>query len=164
MLGGEPERGLELLNDAREQFDSMGNSDDVSEVDVLLAECHLLLGDPARSLEIVAATSATNPTRLPTLERTRGRALQALGDLDGASEAFAGSLAEAREQDARYEVARTLDALTHLDVLRGDIATAEHHETESAELFARLGIRVEPGDRVIDVRTSDLPTTAALRT
>ena len=101
MLGGAPERGLELLNDARDQFDLMGNADDVSEVDVLLAECHLLLGDPARALEIVAATSQTNPTRLPTLERTRGQALQALGDLDGASEAFAASLAEAREQDAR---------------------------------------------------------------
>ncbi len=72
MLGGEPERGLELLNDARARFEAMRNADDVSEVDVLLAECHLLAGNPTRALEIVAATSVENPTRLPTLERTRG--------------------------------------------------------------------------------------------
>ena len=77
---------------------------------------------------------------------------------------MAASLADARDQDALYEIARTLDALTNLDVLRGDLAAAELREAESSALFARLGIRAALGDRVIDARGSDLPTTTSVRT
>jgi class 3 adenylate cyclase/tetratricopeptide (TPR) repeat protein len=166
MLRTDSDRAFELLRDARDQFETMKNADDVSEVDVLLAECHLVAGDPEQALALVADTSAANPTRLPALERTRGRALAALGDDAGARDALESSLTEAREQEALYEIAQTLDVLVTLDLRDGDVASAEQREAEHSALLGRLGIQPE-ADRQIDLtdeRTSDLPTAAALRT
>jgi tetratricopeptide (TPR) repeat protein len=130
------------------------NADDVEEVDVLLAECHVVAGNPAQALEIVKAISAANPTRLAAFERTRGRAYMALGDDDAAREALELSLADARDQDALFEIARTLDVLVDLDIRAGNLTAAEEHEVESAELFARLGVQVEA--RPSRVATRDL--------
>jgi hypothetical protein len=144
----------------------MKNADDVSEVDVLLAECHLVAGDPAQALELVATISAANPTRLPALERTRGRALAALGDELGARLALESSLTGARDQEALYEIALTLDVLVTLDLRSGDVASAEAREAEHAVLLGRLGIQVET-DPTIDLtvdRASELPTAAGPRT
>jgi class 3 adenylate cyclase/tetratricopeptide (TPR) repeat protein len=166
MLRSDSDQAFALLRDAREQFETMKNADDVSEVDVLLAECHLVAGDPTRALELAAATSAANPTRLPALERTRGRALAALGDEAGARLALESSLAEARDQEALYEIALTLDVLVTLDLRSGDVASAESREAEHAALLVRLGIEVET-DRHIDLtaeRTPDRPTVAEPQT
>jgi class 3 adenylate cyclase/tetratricopeptide (TPR) repeat protein len=164
MLAGDSEQAFIHLGEARAQFESMRNADDVQEVDVLLAECQLVAGNPAQAIEIVEAISAASPTRLATLERTRGRALDALGDHEGARRALEVSLADARDQDALYEIARTLDALVDLDARAGDLAAAEQREVESAELFARLGVRTQPGRRISVDRTSDRPTAAGSRT
>jgi tetratricopeptide (TPR) repeat protein len=164
MLDGETQLGFALLGEARAQFDSMRNADDVQEVDVLLAECHLVAGDPARALEIVKAISAANPTRVATLERTRGRALLALGDDAAARAALELSLADAREQDAPYEIARTLDALVVVDVRAGDLTSAEQRDAECTDLLRRLGVRVDPEHRIslID-RDSERPSVAGSR-
>ena len=161
MLGGDPERGFELLGEARAQFDSMRNADDVEEVDMLLAECHLLAGDPSRALQIVRAISAANPTRVATLERTRGRALLALGHDVAARHALEVSLADAREQDAPYEIARTLDTLVVLDVRAGDLTSAEEREAECTDLLRRLGVRVEPELRISLIERDTETRTAA---
>ncbi len=144
MLSGDTDLAFEHLGDARGQFEAMMNADDVQEVDVLLAECHVVAGNPTLALEVVEAISAANPTRLAALERTRGRAHLALGNDDAAREALDASLADARDQDALFEIARTLDVLVDLEVRAGDLAAAEAHEAESTELFARLGVHVEP--------------------
>ncbi len=161
MLDGETPLGFALLEEARAQFESMRNADDVEEVDVLLAECHLLAGDPASALEIVKAMRAANPTRVATLERTRGRALLALCEDAAARQALEASLADAREQDALYEIARTLDALVALDVRAGDLISAEARESECTDLLRRLGVRVDPERRIslID-RETESPVTA----
>ena len=127
----------------------MRNADDVQEVDVLLAECHLVAGDPAQALEIVEAISAASPTRLAALERTRGRALLALGDDAAAREALEASLADAREQDALYEIA------PHARRARRPRRPRRrpHRRPSSARRSApscsgRLGVRVDPERRI----------------
>jgi hypothetical protein len=122
----------------------MKNADDVEEVDVLLAECQVVADHPHEALEVVDAIAAANPTRVATLERTRGRALLALGDIDGARTALELSLADAREEEVLFDIARTLDVLVDLDVLAGDLAAAEDHEREASEVFTRLGIHADP--------------------
>jgi len=104
---------------------------------------------------------AANPTRVATLERTRGRALLALGEDAAARQALEASLADAREQDALYEIARTLDALVALDVRAGDLISAEARESECTDLLRRLGVRVDPERRIslID-RETESPVTA----
>jgi hypothetical protein len=42
-----------------------------------------------------------------------------------------------------FDIARTLDVLVDFDVLAGDLAAAEAHETEASDLFIRLGIRTD---------------------
>jgi class 3 adenylate cyclase/tetratricopeptide (TPR) repeat protein len=165
MLSGDTDLAFERLNEARAQFDAMKNADDVEEVDVLLAECHVVADHPHEALQVVDAIAAANPTRVATLERTRGRALLALGDLGGARTALELSLADARDEGVLFDIARTLDVLVDLDVLAGDLARAELREAECAELFARLGIEVDPERelRVSAARTSGLPTGAGSR-
>jgi class 3 adenylate cyclase/tetratricopeptide (TPR) repeat protein len=163
MLGGDSARGFELLGEARAQFESMRNADDVQEVDVLLAECHLIADDPTRALEIVKAISAANPTRLAALERTRGRALQALGDDVAARAALEVSLADARDQDAPYEIARTLDALVALDIATGDLASAEAREIECTDLLMRLGVRIDSERRISLIERDSETQTAGAR-
>ncbi len=144
MLSGDTELAFEHLNEARAQFEAMKNADDVEEVDVLLAECQVVADHPHEALAVVDAIAAANPTRVATLERTRGRALLALGDVDGARTALERSLADAREEDVLFDIARTLDVLVDLDVLAGDLAAAEAHELEASDLFTRLNIRTDP--------------------
>jgi predicted Zn-dependent protease len=165
MLSGDTDRAFEHLNEARAQFDAMKNADDVEEVDVLLAECHVVADHPHEALQVVDAIAAANPPRVATLERTRGRALLALGDLGGARTALELSLADARDEGVLFDIARTLDVLVDLDVLAGDLARAELREAECAELFARLGIQVDPERelRVSAARASGLPTAAGSR-
>jgi tetratricopeptide (TPR) repeat protein len=152
MLSGEPDFAFAHLHEARAQFEAMKNADDVQEVDVLLAECNVVAGNPTEALAIVEAISAANPTRLAALERTRGRAHMALGNDDVAREALEASLADARDQDALFEIARTLDVLVDLDIRAGNLAAAEQHEVESAGLFERLGVRVESRHSRVAVR------------
>ncbi|MGZ4753815.1 MAG: adenylate/guanylate cyclase domain-containing protein [Acidimicrobiia bacterium] len=158
-----------FLEDARAQFDDIGAAGDVQEVDVLIAECHLAAGNPARALDVVAATTAANReagvVRVAALERIRGHALLALDDAAAARTALEVSLAEARSGDALYEIALVLDVLVDLDVREGDLASAEARETECAEILERLGVRVGPGRRESDGagRTRGLPTPSPSR-
>ena len=165
MLGGEPDRGLELLDDARDQFESMRNADDVSEVDVLLAECHLARRRPGARARDRRGDQRGEPD--PARRRSSGPGAgpsQALGDVDGAREALEVSLADARDQDALYEIARTLDALVALDVRHGDLASAEAREIgEHRPAPPGSGVRIDPERRIslIDARDRDRPATHA---
>jgi tetratricopeptide (TPR) repeat protein len=154
MLAGDTDFAFAHLLEARAQFEAMKNADDVEEVDVLLAECNVVAGNPTEAIKIVEAIAAANPTRLAALERTRGRALMALGDDEGARASLGISLADAREQEVPFEIARTLDVLVDLDIRAGDLTAAEAHEVEAAEIFARLGVHVEP--RASRTSTRDL--------
>jgi hypothetical protein len=129
-------------------FELIGAASDVQEVDVNLAEAHLLAGDPATALEIAEANRDAGVVRFAALERIRGQAHAALGDDAAAREALESSLEEARARDALFDVARTLDALVDLDVRAGDLVTAEHREREAADLLRRLGVRDLPEPRV----------------
>jgi tetratricopeptide (TPR) repeat protein len=157
MLSGDTDNAFAHLNEARDQFEAMKNADDVEEVDVLLAECHVVADQPHEALKVVDAIAAANPTRVATLERTRGRALLALGDVEGARTALELSLADAREEGVLFDIARTLDVLVDLDVLSGDLAAAEAHEREATDLFTRLGVRTDPDRRT---RLDDVPAPA----
>lgn len=166
---GDIETAFTFLNDARAQFDAIGAAGDVEEVDVILAEAHLVAGDPRRALEVVAATKAADReagvVRMAALERIQGRALLALDDDSGARQALELSLEDARAGDALYEIALILDTLVDLDVRAGDLASAEARERECAEILDRLGVRVGPGRRepVMDLSAPDVAAEPGLR-
>jgi predicted ATPase len=147
-LAGRIDEGFAHLEEARGMFELIGAASDVQEVDVNLAEAHLLAGDPATALEIAEANRDAGVVRFAALERIRGQAHAALGDDAAAREALESSLEEARARDALFDVARTLDALVDLDVRAGDLVTAEHREREAADLLRRLGVRDLPEPRV----------------
>ena len=113
-----------------------------------LAERATLAGDAADALvQAEAALTAIRQAAGGSLyhafvHRARGFALAQLGELDGASEAFAESLELARDADETYELALTLEATGRLKELRGEDGSAEAGEARG--LLARLGVVSTP--------------------
>ena len=78
----------------------------------------------------------------PGFLRVRGYALMQEIELDGAQRALQESLSAAREREAEFEVALTLDALARLSELRE--ASTDPEATEARETFARLRVTAVP--------------------
>ena len=114
-----PADATELLDRARATFRQMSADAELVETDARRAECLLLQGSaPRRCLAddaVVRAHSLTVPSRCRCSQRIRGFALLQLGrPRRPAREAFERSLAGARELEAVFEVALTLDAIVRL--------------------------------------------------
>ena len=169
---GHFDEAFAILARAREALMTIEAYGDVIEVDTRTAECHLLHGDPDAALALATDTlredRAEGGQQRATLDRIRGLALLAHGDLPAAAQAFELSLTEARARGALFDVALTLDALAELAVRQGDDAAVRRSREESAALFEKLGVRdpsvVGAAARITAGRTADLPTAAGSRT
>ncbi len=111
---GRFEEGLERLEEARSHFEHVGAEQELLDVETRLAEARALMGDTADALKLVTAAlerAAQSDDEggmvMPALERVRGYVLFQLGDRAGAEEAWAASLAAARERKNRFEVMLT---------------------------------------------------------
>ena len=157
-------RRSSCLDEARAQFEAMRNADDVAGGRRAARRVPPRRRRPGRARSRSSRRSAPRTRRgSPTLERTRGQALLALGDDDGARAALEVSLADARDQDALYEIARTLDALVDLDVRAGDLALGRAAREPSApSCSGRLGVRVDP-ERRISLIEPDSPSSPGRR-
>ncbi len=146
---------MELLDRARAMFRQISADPEVVETDARRAECLLLQGAGAEALALADETlalarSLDSAFEVPMLQRIRGFAQLQLGNPEAAREAFEVGLAGARELDAVFEVALTLDAMVRLSVTQtGIVDVAARKEADA--LFTRLGV----------VRVLEVPLTAA---
>jgi class 3 adenylate cyclase/tetratricopeptide (TPR) repeat protein len=129
---GDVDRGLEVLRDARERFEALGATSEVSATDVAAAE---IQQDAARwpagrhALDIVGEPDEPHPA----LHRLLGRQLMAEGRPDEARTALDTALEAARQRDDRLEEGRMLVELARLT---GDASMARR----AAELLDSLGV------------------------
>ena len=145
---GRFEEARRLFDEARDEFERVGESNEVLVTDARLGELLVLEGSSADALDLAERTLA----RLsafegifslgPTLHRVRGLALLQLGRFDEARAALNESLEGARSAGADYEVALALDALAALARLEGE--SVETVERERDAIFTRLGVVATP--------------------
>jgi tetratricopeptide (TPR) repeat protein len=138
---GRPDEGLPMLKEARAMFAEANFVGQVLETDTRIAECHVAAERPDEALSVADGALAVEASRdglgqaRSALLRARGFAFAQLGRKDEAQEAFAQSLAAAREREADHEVAFTLCAMADLTQ-----TLDEPLEEERQLLLGRLGI------------------------
>jgi class 3 adenylate cyclase/tetratricopeptide (TPR) repeat protein len=137
---GEVEKGEALLTEAQEYFSLLSHDADLEQVDLRLAECRLLAGDPIAAFEQAHALAerADEPAR-PGAYRCCGLARQALGDPDGARQWFERSREAALETGEDFELACTL-ALLAPALEATDPARAADLRSEASKLLDRFGV------------------------
>ena len=135
------DEGLELLAEAAAAFEALGSEALRREALARRAECLVLAGRFQEALDIgptVLEAVEENPLLGPFLERLNGYALVQARRADEAGPRFERSLELARELDADYEVALTLEALGRTRL--GD----PEAEAESRRILERLGVLSTP--------------------
>ena len=135
------DEALELLAEALAAFEALGSEAFVQETEARRAECFVLAGRYQEALEIVPAAleaAAETPLLSAFLERLHGYALVQARRADEAGARFERSLELARELEADYEVALTLEALGRTGL--GDPGA----EAESQAILERLGVVSTP--------------------
>jgi len=141
---GRFEEALEVLKECRAIYEGDSVLSEVLLMDARIAECLAFAGDApgalARCDEALARTASLDDlfVLLPVLNRLRGWALLATGDLDQGVEALTLSMEAAREKEVVYEVALTADALAHGQRLRGQ--DAGELEALRDAIFSTLGV------------------------
>jgi class 3 adenylate cyclase/tetratricopeptide (TPR) repeat protein len=135
------DEALELLAEAAAAFEALGSEALRREALARRAECLVLAGRFQEALDIaptVLEAVEENPLLGPFLERLNGYALVQARRADEAGPRFERSLELARELDADYEVALTLEALGRTRLGDPDTAAA------SQAIFERLGVVSTP--------------------
>jgi class 3 adenylate cyclase/tetratricopeptide (TPR) repeat protein len=137
-----------MLNEAKEEYERAGERSEVLLTDAKLAECLMLEGESRAALAVASAALRQAESiegvylAIPTLLRVRGCALAQLGRMNEARADLLESLAAAREKNADYEVALTLDAL--VDVGRAAGEPVDELAGERDLIFERLGVVAMP--------------------
>lgn len=140
---------LDLFAQAASELNAIGATEDALLNDARLAECHVLTGDAAAALRIVADTLREGAApggismAVSQLERIRGYALIQTGSTPEARLAFERSLEAARARDDLLQTALTLVALARLDRWEGGPVDDEVN-AEATTSLERLGIRRVP--------------------
>jgi len=146
---GRLEEAFGLLESAREELEAAGAHSDALEVEARVAEALLFVAEPERALErstdLLARLQQEEGIGHVTsiLHRVRGYALTQLGATSEAREAFAASLAAAREKEADYEVALALQALLRLSALDG-LEPPPGASEECSSILRGLGVVAVP--------------------
>jgi class 3 adenylate cyclase/tetratricopeptide (TPR) repeat protein len=154
--------GFELLVEALAQFRRLRTAQDVIWVEVLIAEANAYRRRPDLAIEEadrLVRELAGGGRFAPLLQRVRGCAFAQQGRRDAAANAFEASVAEARAQDAQFELALTLDAV--LELGSPDPALQAERRRERDEIVARLDIvRLPPAPLAAEPASTD-PDAAA---
>jgi class 3 adenylate cyclase/tetratricopeptide (TPR) repeat protein len=146
---GRVSEGLELLERGRALARELRVDAYSATIDSLLAEALVFAGRAEDALEMAERLLAKpeDARSLPLLHRVRGFALSQQGHPEAAAAAVEDSLLAARSLQMQYEVAMSLDALTHL---AGEQAA---HVAERDRIKARLDVVrfVQPPLRSVDL-------------
>ena len=138
---GRFEEALELLADALTAFEALGSEAFGHETQARRAESFVLAGRYQEALDVaptVLEAAGENRLLYPFLERLHGYALVQARRPDEARPRFERSLELARELEADYEVALTLEALGRTRLGEPDA------EVESKAILERLGVVSTP--------------------
>ena len=130
-----------MLAEALTAFEALGSEALGHETQARRAECLVLGGRFQEALDVaptVLEAAEENPLLYPLLERFHGYALVQARRADEAGERFERSLELARELEAGYEVALTLEALARTGI------GGPEAETESQAILERLGVVSTP--------------------
>lgn len=145
---GRCDDGRSLLLTALTGFHEIKAASFVLETKARLAECAALAGDSSAALEQAEETlravleEGAGPGLRALIHRVRGYAFGQRGDLEAAEEAVDESVRIARDGNAIYELAQSLDARSRLRAGRGTDGTGD--EREASELLGRLGVVSQP--------------------
>ena len=135
------DEALELFSEALEAFESLGSEALAHETQARRAECLVLAGRFQEALDVaptVLEAAEDNPLLYPLLERLHGYALVQARRADEAGARFERSLELARELEADYELALTLEALARTGL------GGQEAEAESQAILERLGVVSTP--------------------
>jgi class 3 adenylate cyclase/tetratricopeptide (TPR) repeat protein len=149
---GRHRTAMELLEVAHQAFRDVGARGDDIDTLAVLAECHLLQGDPVQALAIVSDALDANDAlggvsaSAPLLHRIQGYALLRAGDVASARRAFDASLAAGRAREMDYEVGLTLYGLAEVASTDGGAEGLDEVrlEAEGGRLLQRLGVVRRP--------------------
>jgi tetratricopeptide (TPR) repeat protein len=131
------EEARELVSAATAELRTAGETRYLEQLELVLAESEALGGDPSRAV-VITGQSGLASRELPRLKRIRGIALARLGRLNEAKSELDAALSMARQSDALYEIAATLDVLHLLG------AESEQQAGERDSLLERLGVEWLP--------------------
>ncbi len=106
--------GLTMLERAVTALSRFRMDADAHFARAVIAEATALGGDPARALELASRELETGEKQLPLLLRAAGIAHARLGRPQDSRRVLADALAAAREREAPYELAATIEALAAL--------------------------------------------------
>ena len=159
---GRHAKAMELLEAAHEAFQDVGAEVDDIDTLAVLAECHLLQGQPTQALAMVEDAVARSQSlggisaQAPLLNRIRGYALLRSGAVTDAREAFDESLAAGRARDMDYEVALTLRGLI-------ESASQEGSGVEPSEVDDWHAESIRVLERLEVVQVPDVPPSSSAR-
>lgn len=146
---GRLDQARSRLEEAKATFIEVGAEQEVPSMDARLAECLLAAGDAQGALDAVNALQARLKDSgaaarvAPLVERIKGHALLAQGDLWSARDALEASLAAAREQANSFEAALTVLSLIELDRLEG-VEPPLEMVSEARMVMSNLKVRAVP--------------------
>jgi tetratricopeptide (TPR) repeat protein len=106
---GRYEEGVRLLTDARDELRRLGEGGYAEFAECLLAEAEAFGGDAAQGQRLAECLLDEGVRALPLLRRVRGVALARLGNFADAVAELERSVALAREDGAKYDLACALD-------------------------------------------------------
>jgi tetratricopeptide (TPR) repeat protein len=135
---GRYDDALTTLTTAAERMRRLGAAADAHFADALVAEAEAFGGDPARAIRLSQRLLRISDRDAPLLRRVQGIARARLRDVEGALRELDASLRLARESEADYDIAATLDAIARVSGL--DDAGA--HERD--EILQRLHVVALP--------------------
>jgi tetratricopeptide (TPR) repeat protein len=135
---GRIDEARNLVREAATELKTLGQTRDLEQAEIVIAEAEALAGDASRALVIADSLLAASERELPWLKRIRGVALARLERQQAAIEELQDALAIARERGGLYDVAATL---TVLQTLR---AVSEPAAAERDSILAQLGIEALP--------------------
>lgn len=147
----------ELLDDARDRFDKLGDERFVLEMECRIIELCVFMNafDEARPRIGHAFTRIRKiggvPALLCLVHRLHGYALAQAGDAGAALTEIECSIVVARDANIQYEMALSLEALARLT---HDEARADAARQESQAIFDRLGVVATPNVPVPQLATS----------
>lgn len=145
---GDFEAARQMLASARDDLVGGGNQGEVLTTDLKIAEVLVLSGAGVDALaaidaaEALAAVTEGGSTVMLSLQRLRGLALLATGQLDAAEASLNLALKGARRRNDRYETALALDGLVSLRRVQG--RDAEGLDDQRQRLFEALQIVQAP--------------------
>jgi tetratricopeptide (TPR) repeat protein len=113
--------GLSMLEAAGSELRQLGLDAYTDVAQAWIAEAAAFGGDPFRALEVASQELQANDRQRPLLTRVGGVALARLGQTQAAMRELRHSLQTARDRNARYDIAATIDAMAAIETVEPDL-------------------------------------------